>query len=84
MSKKPSLNHKYNLSKQAVESDPTQKNAFRDDEAQHVVQMNARVTPELKERVRIHCAIADLICQSYSRSVELLLRSLSAAIGQVL
>ena len=66
MSKKPTLSTRYNLRRVAAGSDqPTQKNSFRDEPQSAVVQMNARVSPELKERVRIHCAVTDMTYQEF-------------------
>lgn len=69
MTKKPSFSDRYQLRKSDSKGNPTQKNTFIAPEtiqdASHVVQMNARVTPELKERVRIHCAIADMTYQEF-------------------
>lgn len=66
MSKKPTLGQRYSLRKiPAATEQPTQKNSFRDDQQGYVVQMNARVTPELKERVRIHCAVTDMTYQEF-------------------
>lgn len=66
MTKKPTLAERYNLRKTPPTNDqPTQKNSFRTDEPDELVQMNARVTPELKERVRIHCAINNITYQEF-------------------
>jgi len=70
MSKKPTLGQRYNLRKTTADTgQQTQKNSFRSPEENHegsrVVQMNARVTPELKERVRIYCAMTDMTYQEF-------------------
>jgi len=66
MSKKPTLSQRYNLRKTTADREqPTQKNSFRSSETSHVVQMNARVAPELKERVRIYCAMTDMTYQEF-------------------
>lgn len=66
MSKKPTLSKRYSLRRAVPSADqPTQKNSFRDQPQNAVVQMNARVSPELKERVRIHCAVTDMTYQEF-------------------
>jgi len=66
MSKKPTLSKRYNLRRAVSSADqPTQKNSFREEQQSAVVQMNARVTPELKERVRIHCAVTNMTYQEF-------------------
>lgn len=66
MSKKRTLSQRYDLRKTTADpAQPTQKNSFRNSGGSDVVQMNARVTPELKERVRIHCAITDMTYQEF-------------------
>jgi len=66
MTKKPTLADRMALAKQqSADEQPTLKNTFRSAAPDELVQMNARVTPELKERVRIYCAINNLTHQEF-------------------
>jgi len=61
MSAKRSFSDKVNLSaaKTQEAGERTVKHTFRSPAANDLVQLNARVSPELKERARIYCAVSN-------------------------
>lgn len=64
MSKYQPYGSKIKIGQQRGQDKPTQSNTFVQHESE-VVQMNARVSSELKERVRIYCAIENITYQEF-------------------
>ena len=64
MSKQQSYGSKIKIGQQRSQAKPTQSNTFVQHESE-VVQMNARVSPELKERVRIYIAVQNITYQEF-------------------
>lgn len=64
MSNHQSYGSKIKIGQQRDQSKPTQSNTFVKHDSE-VVQMNARVSPELKERVRIYIAVQNITYQEF-------------------
>lgn len=65
MSKQQSYGSKIKIGQQRSQDKPTQSNTFVQHEEPELVQMNARVSAALKERVRIYIAVHNITYQEF-------------------